>query len=158
MTQPLQIELSDWGRAKAFAQPLRTAVFVSGQGVPADMEWDEWDGRSVHAIGRIGERAVGTGRLLPADARGAVRIGRMAVVKECRGRGIGAAILRALMQRASNDGAVEAVLHAQSYAADFYRRFGFKARGGEFFEAGIAHVEMARALPSAPADAVPTQS
>ena len=146
MTQIPTIALLDWAHAKALAQPIRTTVFVTEQGVPVDLEWDEWDELSLHAIGRIGTQVVGTGRLLPVDMDGSMRIGRMAVLRQSRGQGVGAAILEALLSRAHGQGAREAVLHAQSYAAAFYRRFGFRERGGEFFEAGISHVEMALPL------------
>ncbi|MBM3348021.1 MAG: GNAT family N-acetyltransferase [Betaproteobacteria bacterium] len=140
------VELLDWTRARALAQPMRTAVFVLEQGVPAELEWDEWDERSVHALARQGGTPAGNGRLLPADEEGTVRIGRMAVLGPFRVRGVGAAILRALLARARETGARQALLHAQASAAGFYRRHGFTERGGEFVEAGIPHVEMVLSL------------
>lgn len=148
------VELLDWTHARALAQPVRSAVFVVEQGVPAELEWDEWDERSVHALARLGATLAGTGRLLPADEHGAVKIGRMAVLKPFRGRGVGAVILRALLARAAETGAREAVLHAQTSAAGFYRGNGFRERGDEFFEAGIPHVEMVLALPAPTGDSV----
>ena len=143
------IQLMPWKQARALAQPVRSTVFVAEQGVPAHLEWDEWDGASIHAIAAAGNTVIGTARLLPADAQGIVRVGRMAVLKPWRGRGAGAAMLAALLAEASRLGAKEAVLHAQTYAAGFYRRYGFSERGAEFLEAGIAHVEMSRRLDTA---------
>lgn len=146
MQATFDIRLMSWDQARAQAQPVRIAVFVVEQRVPADLEWDEWDALSIHAIGSAGQSVIGTARLLPADAQGVVSIGRMAVLKDWRGQGVGAAMLKALVDEAVRGGATEAVLHAQTYAAGFYRRYGFIARGAEFLEAGIPHVEMVRQL------------
>ncbi len=150
MNDLLSIELLDWAQARVLAQPIRTVVFVDEQRVPAEMEWDEWDDRSVHAVARSADRLVGTGRLLPLQGDGTIRIGRMAVLKEFRRHGAGAAILQALLTRARGLGAREAVLHAQTYVTGFYRRHGFRERGDLFFEAGIAHVEMTLTLTGEP--------
>ena len=66
----------------------------------------------------------------------------MAVPSEYRGLGVGGALLEALLERARARSLSRVTLHAQTHAAGFYRRFGFSERGGEFFEAGIPHVEM----------------
>jgi predicted GNAT family N-acyltransferase len=155
MQRTFDIRLMNWDEARAQAQPVRIAVFVVEQQVPADLEWDEWDALSTHAIAITTATAdtdnavIGTARLLPADVQGAVRIGRMAVLKHWRGQGVGAALLSALVDEARCRGASEAVLHAQTYAAGFYRRYGFSARGAAFLEAGIPHVEMWRPLDTA---------
>ncbi len=106
--------------------------------MPRELEWDEWDERSEHAVARDSKgRAIGTARLLPDG-----RIGRMAVLVEWRRRGVGAALLEALLALARERSLPRVTLHAQTRAAGFYRRFGFNERGGEFLEAGIAHLEM----------------
>ena len=143
---PLSVELLNWSGAQPEARPLRYAVFVTEQKVPVELEWDEWDERSVHAIARIDGKPVGTGRLLPVSADGVVKIGRMAVSRELRGRGVGGAILASLVERARQVGARTALLHAQTEAAGFYRKAGFTAQGATFFEAGIPHVEMTLSL------------
>jgi predicted GNAT family N-acyltransferase len=63
-----------------------------------------------------------------------------------RGSGVGRQVLEELLAQAAARGDHEAVLHAQRSAEDFYLGLGFKARGAEFEEAGIAHIEMSRAL------------
>jgi len=80
---------------------------------------------------------IGTGRLLPDG-----RIGRMAVLKVWRGCGIGGALLRELLELAREQGHMEARLHAQTHALEFYRKHGFTPVGDEFMEAGIPHYEM----------------
>ncbi|HYT86545.1 MAG TPA: GNAT family N-acetyltransferase [Burkholderiales bacterium] len=124
------------------ARPVREKVFVEEQGVPRELEWDEWDERCEHAVACDSKgRAIGTARLLPEG-----RIGRMAVLVEWRRRGVGAALLGALIALARERSMPRVTLHAQTHAAGFYRRFGFSERGGEFSEAGIPHVEMALEL------------
>jgi predicted GNAT family N-acyltransferase len=139
---PFEVRILDWEAARADARPVREAVFVVEQKVPLAMEWDELDAVCDHAIARdAAGRAIGTGRLLP-DAR----IGRMAVLAEWRGKGVGAAILVALVERAERRGMKRVTLHAQTHAAGFYARYGFVAEGDVFMEADIPHVTMTRTL------------
>ncbi len=133
-----RVELGDWNSLKGEAIAIRTAVFVDEQRVPIELELDEFDGVSVHALARNATaRAVGTGRLLPDG-----HIGRMAVLKSARGAGVGGALLRALMDEASRRGFAEVTLNAQTHAIPFYRRFGFVEAGGKYDDAGIPHVTM----------------
>ena len=138
MSATFTISILAWDTALPLARPVRELVFVTEQKVPLELEWDEWDERSDHAVARdAGGRAIGTARLLPDG-----RIGRMAVLREWRRRGVGAALMEALLQKAREQSLSRVTLHAQTHAAGFYRRFGFSERGGEFWEAGIPHVEM----------------
>ena len=138
MPCPHAIRVLSWPEALPLARPVREKVFIEEQQVPSELEWDEWDARCEHAVAcDAGGCPIGTARLLPDG-----RIGRMAVLKEWRGRGVGAALLEAMLERARLRSMVRVILHAQIHAAGFYRRFGFSERGGEFLEAGIPHVEM----------------
>lgn len=137
----LRIELLPWERARAYAAPIRFAVFVEEQRVPAEIELDEMDAKSLHAVA-FGDRVpVGTGRLLPDG-----HIGRMAVLKDWRGRGVGSLILKTLVDAARSRGEREIVLSAQVHATAFYRAHGFVEEGAEYLDAGIPHVDMRRAL------------
>lgn len=134
----VRIELGDWTRLQPLAAPLRFEVFVEEQKVPAEMELDEWDLLSVHAIALDDAGAVvGTGRLLPDG-----HIGRMAVARSARGSGIGSALLVALMDEARRRGHEYAVLSAQTHAIDFYARHGYAVEGEDYLDAGIPHVDM----------------
>jgi len=137
----IEIRVSDWPPAREEAQRVRFTVFVDEQRVPPELEMDEHDAVSIHALAytKIGgtPRAVGTGRLLPDG-----HIGRMAVLKEWRGRGVGRELLRALMQRARERGDREVVLAAQVQAMPFYAAEGFKPEGPVYVEAGIDHQDM----------------
>ena len=136
--------MGSWAACKIDARVVRTAVFVVEQSIPIELEWDEWDEISLHAVAvnPAGE-PVGTGRLLPAsfDPRSPAtgHIGRMAVIASARRHGVGSAILQALMHAAPMQGFTGVVLHAQSYVAPFYARHGFVIEGDEFVEAGIRH-------------------
>jgi predicted GNAT family N-acyltransferase len=133
----LRIDLLPWDEARAHAEPIRLTVFVKEQGVPPELEMDDRDPACVHAVAFLDGKAVGTGRLLP-DAH----IGRMAVLKEWRQRGVGGAILQKLMEKAKQRGDREIVLSAQVHAAPFYREHGFEAAGAVYEEAGIPHQDM----------------
>jgi predicted GNAT family N-acyltransferase len=142
----LDVRVGDWATLSAQAKAIRTAVFLEEQKIPAEMEWDDADAHCVHAVAfnRLG-LPLATGRLLQ-EAPGVARIGRMASIQVARGCGVGRAVLEALMTAARVRGDREVMLHAQTSASSFYARAGFTPRGEFFEEAGIAHIEMARAL------------
>ncbi len=137
----LRIELMPWDKARAHASPIRFAVFVEEQGVPPQIELDEQDALSIHVVAFDDETPVATGRLLPDG-----HIGRMAVLKEWRGRGIGGALLEQLIKAACQRGDAEITLSAQVHAVPFYLRHGFVTEGDEYLEAGIRHRMMRRIL------------
>jgi len=111
---------------------------VVEQHVPEAEEWDGLDASSVHVLAVSAEgQTIGTGRLLPDG-----RIGRMAVLKSWRRRGVGGALLRELIGMACASGFTETRLHAQTHARAFYSRYGYVPVGEEFMEAGIPHIEM----------------
>src|SRR5690349_1710705 len=73
-----KITLLSWNDARSLAAPLRHSVFVEEQGVAEELEWDEFDAASIHAVAADHDgNILGTGRLLPADEFGTARIGRM---------------------------------------------------------------------------------
>lgn len=126
---------------------LREAVFCEEQGVSLDLERDGRDGQALHIVAVEEGCVVGTCRLL---ADGDVwRLGRMAVRRDRRGTGLGAAVLRAAHQEAAGGGAREIRLAAQVPVRDFYARFGYVERGEVFIEADIPHVLMSRAMEGA---------
>ena len=138
MTNPYRIQLMTWSEARPLARAVRERVFIEEQGVPRELEWDEWDEPSDHAVAfDVRASAIGTARLLPDG-----HVGRMAVLRSWRGQGVGAALLQAMLDLAREKRMPEVVLNAQTHAAGFYSRFGFTTRGKQFLEAGIPHVEM----------------
>lgn len=135
------IEILRWEKAREHAAPIRFAVFVEEQGVPPEIELDDMDAGSIHVLVFEDQTPVGTGRLLPDG-----HIGRMAVLKPWRGRGIGGRMLSALLEQARRRGDREVALSAQVHALGFYRAHGFVEEGPEYLEAGIAHRAMRRKL------------
>ena len=133
----LTIELLDWAAGQSEAKRIRFAVFVEEQGVPAELEMDDNDAQCVHALAFADGHAIGTGRLLPDG-----HIGRLAVLKDWRGRGAGRALLRALLDAARRRGHRQVMLSAQSHALGFYRAEGFAPEGPVYEEAGIPHQAM----------------
>ena len=136
-----RIELGPWNTAQREAQRIRFAVFVEEQRVPAELEMDEMDALCLHALAFHENLAVGTGRLLPDG-----HIGRMAVMKPWRGRGVGAALLGRLVEAARQRGDAEVQLSAQVHALGFYRAHGFVPYGEIYEEAGIPHQAMRLSL------------
>jgi predicted GNAT family N-acyltransferase len=139
------VDVGDWAQQQTHARSLRQSVFIDEQQVPAELEWDENDACSRHAVARDASgAAIATGRLLPDG-----HIGRMAVLPAWRGRGVGRAVLDALLAEAAKgefSKLRELVLHAQTHASGFYAQCGFAAEGDTFLEAGIPHRLMRRRM------------
>ena len=130
-------------RDQAFS--IRRRVFQEEQGVSAAEEFDADDDRAVHVLavaGGAGGTAVGTGRIVFYP--GYAKIGRMAVLPKWRRRGVGHALLDALIRAAVERAVPQLVLHAQVHAIPFYAAHGFQVVSAEFQEAGIAHRRMER--------------
>ena len=127
-----------WDTHLAQLHAIRMRVFVEEQGVPESLEWDRHDGNAKHVLAYEPEGiAVGTGRLL-ADGR----LGRMAVLIPWRHRGVGSAVLLALLDLARKQQSPVVRLHAQRHAIGFYAKHGFTVTSEEFMEAGIPHRAM----------------
>jgi predicted GNAT family N-acyltransferase len=137
-----RVFVGDWGANREAIRAVRSAVFVEEQGVPAELEADDYDSICAHVLAvRDDGKAIGTGRLLDDG-----HIGRLAVLRETRGRGIGAALLEALVDLAGRRGMREVVLNAQLQAIPFYMRHGFRPHGDVFLESGIQHRLMRREI------------
>ena len=136
---PVTLREARWPDQRDELQAVRRRVFIEEQGVPEQDEWDDADARARHVLAVDGRSAapVGTGRLEPGG-----KIGRVAVLAPHRGAGIGAAIVRRLVNHATELGYEAVYLHSQTAAAGFYRRLGFQAEGPVFEEVGIPHVRM----------------
>ena len=138
LTSDFRVEPADYRTDFQDLRRVREPVFVVEQQVPIEMEWDALDPISQHVIARDGEnRPIGTGRLTPQR-----KIGRLAVMREWRGRGVGEALLAALIDAARAQRWPEVELNAQVDAVGFYEKYGFASNGEEFEEAGIRHQAM----------------
>jgi predicted GNAT family N-acyltransferase len=115
-------------------------VFVREQGVPAAIEMDRDDKRALHFLAFTAQRAVGTARIVMRYRK--AKIGRMAVLKAYRGRGIGTKLLKRAIVIAKKQGAQQIYLHAQVPVISFYEAMAFQCVGPVFKEAGIPHRKM----------------
>lgn len=129
-----RVESGAWSELEAAASAVRYAVFVQEQHVPLSLEMDELDRCSLHAVAYKDGTPIGTGRLLPN-----AHIGRMAVLAEYRGQGVGALVLQKLMATAKSRGDKIVYLSAQVHALAFYIRYGFEPYGAVYQDANIAH-------------------
>lgn len=142
----LTIETGRWQALGSHAAPIRRLVFVIEQQVPEEEEWDGMDTHSTHFIAwqdADGDQPspIGTARLLPDG-----HIGRVAVLTEQRGQGVGVALMQAAIDAARQQGHAKVVLSAQLHALAFYEHLGFVAYGDTFMDAGIPHREMVLTL------------
>ncbi len=138
----IRAELVDWATAQPAIRVIREAVFIREQAVPQELEWDGLDPLCAHVLAwnDIGE-AIGTSRMQPNGT-----IGRMAVIKDWRGHGVGRMLLHTLLDLAARQGLARVTLSAQIHALGFYQRAGFHVVGEPFMDAGIPHRKMVREL------------
>lgn len=135
---PITLETVRWTEHYQELYSIRYQVFVQEQNVPEELEQDEFDPLSQHILARTAEgQAIGTGRLLPDG-----HIGRIAVLSEWRGHGIGHLLMKQLIELGRNQNFKQLGLNAQISALGFYRQLGFVPSGEPFLEAGIMHQSM----------------
>ncbi len=123
---------------------IRARVFIEEQGVSETDERDGRDDDAIHLIAFDCGAPVGTARLLIKGDTG--RIGRVAVLADKRGRGLGKDIMRWALDELRRQGVAQANLGSQAHAVGFYEDLGFEATGPEYFDAGIPHREMVLSL------------
>jgi len=120
----MRVEIMSWEQAEPAAAPIRFAIFMAEKDA-AGVELDELDKDCVHAVAYDDAgKAIGTARMHPDG-----QIGRMAVVKEWRRRGVGGALLESLINEARKRGLADVRLSAPVQALEFYRSQGFVADG-----------------------------
>jgi predicted GNAT family N-acyltransferase len=128
---------------------IRMTVFVEEQAVPAEEELDAYDVTAAHFLARRVDptvsEIVGTARLLD-KGHGVGKIGRVAVLREYRGQGIGGLIMRRIEHEARSAGYTELILEAQVHALPFYEKLGYIAEGDIFLDCNIEHRLMRKSL------------
>jgi predicted GNAT family N-acyltransferase len=139
-----QVDRVTWHDAEDDLRTLREFIFIREQNVPPELEWDGKDEGCVHLLARDNKgRPIGTSRMT-ADGH----IGRMAVLRAWRNKGVGSTMLTALITIARARQLPRVQLDAQIQAVEFYKRHDFKTQGAEFMDADIPHKHMTRLLPS----------
>lgn len=137
MTAGLEIRIVDWHGNQDALKAIRKSVFIDEQHVPVALEWDGTDTACTHFLATIDSTPVATARLTPQG-----QIGRMAVLREHRSKGIGSQLLTATTEQAKLAGHKQIFLHAQVSVINFYQQHGFTAEGDIFLDAGIEHRTM----------------
>ena len=138
-------------REQAFV--VRMRVFVDEQKVPPEEELDAFDRTALHFLARQVPAPphhptgiVGTARLID-KGNGQGKVGRVAVLPEHRGHGVGHLLMQAVEQLAQDRGFQELILEAQCHAIPFYEKLGYVAEGAVFLDAGIEHRLMRKSIP-----------
>lgn len=125
---------------------LRMIVFVEEQNVPPEEELDAYDVTATHFLASTEQgEIIGTARLLD-KGEGTGKVGRVAVLKEWRGKSIGALLMNEVERHARGSGYRRLILDAQCYAIPFYAKLGYIAEGDIFLDANIEHRFMTKIL------------
>lgn len=140
------ILITDWNTHREALSLIRTLVFMDEQQVPAADEWDGLDDTAIHfLLTENNHQPLGCARLLVEKKTSSTwfHIGRVAILKSSRGKGLGTALMRFVIQHCRDLAPANRIyLHAQCERRDFYQALGFIAEGEEFMDAGIPHISM----------------
>ena len=130
------------------ALEVRRSVFIEEQRIEENIERDDMDSCATHVIAESSGQVLGTGRIVNEEVGSIItaRLGRMAVLKPFRRKGIATLILRALEAEAMRQGFKRVVLHSQLHVQELYEKSGYAVEGSLFYEAGIEHVTMVKNL------------
>ena len=124
---------------------LRRIVFINEQGVSELDELDDLDDQAIHLLAKVDGKPMGTARLIVLGDIG--KIGRVCVLKEARGIGLGTALIREAMAFFyATPSVTQAKLGSQIHAIGFYERLGFTTTGPQYDDAGIPHRHMVLSL------------
>ena len=145
--EEIDIKTVSWQESRLELEAVRVTVFVEEQNVPVDLEMDDRDALCVHALVQENDRPVGAGRI---DLLHQGKVGRVAVLRTCRGRGIGKAMMSVLEATARQAGLAQVWLNAQISAQSFYESLGYETSGDPFLEADILHCRMQKTLQHPP--------
>ena len=124
-----------------YIRSIRDNIFIKEQGIDPKIEFDGLDSSAIHTLVFINDKAIGTGRIL-IDGH----IGRIAVLSEYRGQGIGSKIIKSLIDEAIRSNYKRVYLGSQKQAINFYLKLGFTPFGDEFMEAEILHLSMEKII------------
>ena len=126
-----------WFESENDLRAIRTPVFIVEQAVAPDFEWDEIDATAVHLLASLDGPPVACLRIIDYH-----KIGRMAVLKDWRRKGLGAALLLEAVKICKAHGSKSVHLSAQTHAVRFYENAGFKVTSSEYCDVHIPHVDM----------------
>ena len=116
---------------------IRNTVFTGEENIDEHADFDGQDTDAIHVLIEMDEQFVGTGRMLMDG-----HIGRLAVLRSARGRGLGKKIMDALIDQAKKKNINRVYLGAQKHAVGFYKKIGFSEYGDSYEEVEITHIHM----------------
>ena len=137
MLSKVIIQQVTWQNAENQLRAFRTLVFIEEQFVTPEFEWDEVDASAVHLLATYESHPIACLRIIHYE-----KIGRMAVIKEWRCIGLGAALLLEAINICRKHGTNNIRLSAQTHAVNFYLKAGFKQTSDEYTDVDIPHVDM----------------
>ncbi len=135
--QPVIYRQVTWAQAESQLRAVRTVVFIDEQLVTPEFEWDEIDANALHLLAMIENQPIACLRIIDYT-----KVGRMAVLKEWREKGVGMALLRKATQICQQHGSQCVKLSAQTHAIGFYEKAGFVQVSDEYCDVDIPHVDM----------------
>ncbi|MBP6121980.1 GNAT family N-acetyltransferase [Providencia sp.] len=124
---------------------LRQQVFTHEQGFPADIDVDEYDENALHVVLYLANQPSAVLRcILCAD--GLIKVGRVAVLKQHRRKGLGRELMMFVEQYGLENNYKIIGLSAQHTAIEFYHTLGYQTQGEMYDEDGMEHIYMTLAL------------
>ncbi len=140
MKNNLKIEIVKWIDGLSQLKNIRDKVFIQEQKVTPQLEWDGMDEKAIHFLVFNDKAAIGCARAIVIKDH--MQLGRMAVLKEYRGQGIGSALIEKAMTTAKLNQLSAIYISAQCHAIDFYKKFGFEVTSDIYLDAEIPHRDM----------------
>jgi predicted GNAT family N-acyltransferase len=140
MKNNLKIEIVKWIDGLSQLKNIREKVFIQEQKVTPQLEWDGMDEKAIHFLVFNDKAAIGCARAIVIKDH--MQLGRMAVLKEYRGQGIGGALIEKAMTTAKLNQLSAIYISAQCHAIDFYKKFGFEVTSDIYLDAEIPHRDM----------------
>jgi predicted GNAT family N-acyltransferase len=137
MLANIQISNVSWCEAENELRAIRTPVFIEEQQVAPEFEWDDVDLTAIHLLATLNKEPIACLRIIDYH-----KIGRMAVLKEYRGMGLGTSLLLEAVDICKAHGSRSVYLSAQTHAIGFYQRAGFEVISDEYCDVHIPHVDM----------------
>lgn len=140
------MEIKVYDKLPASAAEIRVKVFVDEQGFSKELEFDESEAIATHLVGFCDDSFAATSRFFYHEGHKAYLIGRIAVLKEHRGKGLGGKIVTAAEEEIKKLGGTKTVIHAQLRVKEFYESLGYEAFGEIDLEEGVEHIMMQKKL------------
>ena len=140
MRNNLKIETVKWIDGYVPLMMIREKVFIKEQKVRPQLEWDDIDEKAIHFLVCKDEKAIGCARAFVIENH--MQLGRMAVLKEYRGEGIGSNLIEKAVTIAKLNQLSSIYISAQCHAINFYKKFGFKVTSDIYLDAEIPHRDM----------------